>query len=66
MLAEHGAHPEEVAFFLRGVGQNLVWRQGGLRSIVSDYILKSNGLGGGSNTGGIYLLQNPEMLKEVR
>ena len=64
--AEHGAHLKEIALFLRGISQNLVWGQGGLSFIASDYILKSNGLGGGWNASSIYLLQNPEVLKEVR
>lgn len=64
--AEHGSHPKEIALFLRGISQNLIWGQGGLSFIASDYILESNRLGGGWNTGGIYLLQNPEVLKEVR
>ena len=65
-LAEHGTHPEEITFFLRCVSQNLVWGQGGLSFITPDYILKSNGLGGGWNASSIYLLQNLEVLKEVR
>jgi hypothetical protein len=62
---EYGSHPKEIALFVRGISQNLVWGQRGVSFIASDYILKSNGLGSGWNARSIYLLQNPEVLKEV-